>query len=122
MTLCGDAACAGEREGDELLQLHWAGQCKPGEWGAGEEGSQIEKLELWPTKICSSKTQSSSPHIVFGNVRQELFYTNREELKYYPLESPPGTRLLTAFYTVYHGDLHRQEKIGINHYSNRDVV
>ena len=68
---------------------------------------------------------------------QELFHTNRDGLKYYPVDrfgflnkllkthsghknkikisyltllvdSPPGTRLLTAFYTVYHGSLHRQ--------------
>ena len=64
MTLCDDAACAGQREGDELFQLHWASQCEPGEWSGGEETSQIMKPELWLTKIdCSTflKTPSSSP-------------------------------------------------------------
>ena len=29
-------ACVGEREGDELVELHRAGQCKPGQRTAGE--------------------------------------------------------------------------------------
>ena len=68
-----------------------------------ESGLQVSNL---------LNSSENSPFFVYKVVSvltfwQELFYTNREELKYYPLDSPPGTRLLTAFYTVYHGDLHR---------------